>query len=105
MKLEEISTSDLIKELNRRNKELREEELKRYSLYIKIEKHLNFFSADIFKGGHKYRGEICDGNFLISKPSYGRTIEEAKENLLKLIRGKLLVFSAYGENREEINIE
>ena len=104
MNLIEISISDLIKELNRRNKELREEELKRYSLYIKIKRTSDFFIADIFKEKHKYSGEISNGSFLYSKFGYGRSIEEAKNDLLKKIQGKLLVFSANLKNREEINI-
>ena len=104
MYLKKISTSDLINELNRRNRELKEDDIKRYSLYIKIEKTPNYFMAGIFKENHKYSGEISEGNLLISKAGYGESVEEAKNDLLKKIRGKLLVFSAYSENREEINL-
>ena len=105
MNLKDISTEDLIKELNRRNRELTEEDIKRYSLYIKIEKTPNFFYGKIFKEKHMYPGEISEGNFLVSKVGYGDTIEEAKNDLLEKIRGKLLVFSAYSKNREETNLD
>lgn len=79
-------------------------ELTRHSLYFEIKKTPKFFIADIYKEGHTYSGEISEGNFLISKWGYGNTIEEAKKDLLNKISGKLLVFSAYGKNREEINL-
>ena len=79
-------------------------ELTRHSLYFEIKKTSNGFIADIYKEGHKYSGKISEGNVLISKWGYGNTIEEAKKDLLNKISDKLLVFSAYGKNREEINL-
>lgn len=99
-----IPTKDLINELNRRSRELTEEGLKQYSLYIEIEKTPYFFVANLFKKKHMYSGEIVEGNILISKAGYGKTIEEAKEDLLRKIRGKTIMFSGYSKNREEVLI-
>ena len=104
MILKNIPTKDLINELNRRERELTEDDIKRYSLYFEIEKTSKFFIANVFKEGHEYSGEIINGNFLVSKAGYGDTIKEAKEDLLREIRGKTIMFSAYSKSREEVLI-
>lgn len=48
--------------------------------------------------------EISDGIFLVSTYGSGEDFESACEDYLSQIRGKKLVFDAYGRKREEIKV-
>jgi len=48
--------------------------------------------------------EIKKGSILISESGIGSTTQEAINNYVTSIRGKLLVKNAYNENRMEFNV-
>ena len=71
------------------------------------------YHLDVFKwdnghesgiGVHFLNCEIKDGMFLVSDFGRGTTIEEACEDYIKKIIGKLLVFNACQDCRKEVKI-
>lgn len=53
----------------------------------------------------EYRGcDVKDGYFLRGVVGRGNTFEEACEDYLKQIRGKILVFNAYSDSRKEVKV-